>query len=111
MSDHLWEPEHPHYCEEGGAGPNTHGVYPSWAAFHAEFGHADLDYNHVWRWDWEVQDEMDERLVMFVMHQRTGHSRSYECPISSEDEPAVRAFLQRHWEVVQALWAPFGVTS
>lgn len=72
---HLWEIDHPYYCNEGNyfkAGYHT--VYESWAdfaqpsgAFEETFlggkGNALYDYdddlNYLWRWDWKRPDPED----------------------------------------------------
>lgn len=77
MADkHLWEVQHSHHCSEtnydvdGFVSP-PHGVhkFDSWADFVAEWGDADPGYNLVFRWDWKLADDADDRstdeLFMF----------------------------------------------
>lgn len=113
----LWEAEHPYYCAEGNyyVPPNgdAHLKYDSWAEFHEEWGDADRDMNAVFRWDWITPDEEDYDgqvphpflLVHWVL-QRKAILQSTECPVSEDDEPAVREWLRGHAETTVARWAP-----
>lgn len=122
MSDseltHLWEHDHPYYCNEGCWYTNdrdAHRMWPSWADFLDALGKADVDLNLVWRWDWTDADTPYEdgelpgysTLKLFIMQQRKARPQSHEVQIKREDEPAVRLFLQKHWDKIQDLWAPF----
>lgn len=109
MRTHLWEVEHSYYCEEGNyfeQGCNT--KYDSFADFLEESGYIDLDYNLLFRWDWKKGEEEEEgdTLSLFWMQQRKGKYVSETIKVTEADEPAVRAFLQRAFNHLAALWLP-----
>jgi hypothetical protein len=118
----LWAPKHPYYCSEGCYfSRECHTNWPTWSAFFAEMGDADVDMNLVWRWDFmpEGVDDGNEppadwttaTLRLFVMGQRKAKPHSHFVTVRREDEPAIRVFLQQHWETIQKLWAPFTADS
>jgi hypothetical protein len=111
---HLWEIEHPYYCNEGNyfASPDkVSDHYDSWADFIAEYGDADFSMNLLFRWDWRKADPEEERhgnpkdeLLIFWMGQRKGLYRWTTIDITDADEPAVREFLAPRWTHLQKLW-------
>lgn len=114
---HLWEIDHPYYCNEGNYFSNDcHTVYDSWADFFDCEGDADPDYNLVYRWDWKRPDIDDgddpntpQRLFVFWMGQRKALARSTECQVAPDDEPAVRAWLEERAKTLIAIWAPISL--
>src|SRR4030066_677231 len=88
MKKHLWEVDHPYYCEQGNYYSNrddgTHSS--SWGEFMQEFKDADFDMNLLFRWDWLPKERdgnnkpvwnddiyyRDGELVVFWMGQRKG---------------------------------------
>lgn len=120
MSIHLWEVDHPYYCEEGNYyGGGNHYKYSTWQEFTAEMGSADENLNLVFRWDWDEEDgETGEsnfngddyyrngRLKLFYMGQRKAKAYSCEVQVCRADEPAVLAFLRDKWRHMQVLWEP-----
>ena len=108
---HLWEVEHPYYAAEGNyALKDCHETYESWASFAEAEGDADLDYNLVYRWDWDAADESDpedaDTLKIYFMGQRKALCRSVDVGVTKADEEAVRAYLMPRWKRLQELWAP-----
>jgi hypothetical protein len=121
---HLWEPEHPYYCNEGCYyATGHHHVYPTWAAFVADgdlLYDGDHDLNLLFRWDWMRPDpndyvegeEMrrDDSLQLFYVIQRKAFTLSVEIGVvTAVDEPAVRAWLTERAKTVTALWAPLNL--
>ena len=82
----------------------------SWASFAEAEGDADLDYNLVYRWDWDAADESDpedaDTLKIYFMGQRKALCRSVDVTVTRADEEAVRAYLFPRWKKLQDLWAP-----
>lgn len=115
MSTHLWEMEHPYYCEASNYYSNeAHIRYDCWTDFISDFGDMDLDLNHVFRWDWD-NNEADEdgpatsRLFLAMMLQRKGKYVPIEIyGMTIDDESQVRKYLERNWQTVMANWAPIG---
>jgi hypothetical protein len=110
---HLWEHEHPYYCDPVNYYCNeTQVEYDSWQAFLEEHGEEDDDYNLVFRWDWnpdkpEEYEWMAFTLEIFYMQQRKGLFISALVKnLTPEDEESVRSFLQRKWQKMVALWQP-----
>lgn len=119
---HLWEYDHPYYCNEGNylAKPLEHPdcwqTYDSWQEFFEEWGGTDPDLNLVFRWDWhawhlEYPDDYQEGeprhvLQLFFMLQRKAFNKSIEVTVTEADEPAVREWLQQRAKTVAAIWAP-----
>jgi hypothetical protein len=105
MSKHLWEYKHHYYCNEGCYYERAqHTEYETFAEFLEENGNIDLDYNLLFRWDWEKED--GDRLLLFWVAQRKARNFSMSVRVTEADEPAVRAFLQRAADHLFALWAP-----
>jgi hypothetical protein len=111
MPRHLWEIDHPYYCNEGNYFSRACGSYfKSWADFLTEWGDADIDYNLLFRFDW-VEGEDHElpvfngdehyrngRLKIFWMGQRKGIYQFSIVDVCRADEPDVIAFLRPRWE-------------
>lgn len=123
---HLWEINHPYYCNEGNffkpaGGEEPSPRYKSFADFLEEEGDADLDYNLLFRWDW-VEGEDHELpsfngdtyyrnglLKLFFMGQRKGLYRWATVEVCRADEPAVIEYLRPRWEHLRSLWEPIAV--
>jgi hypothetical protein len=121
MVQHLWEPKHEYYCQEGNFyARECHADYAAWQAFVNEEGDSDPDLNLVFRWDWKIPTDddgnpeplnpdvniRDGRLLLFFMGQRKARCRSAEVSVCQADEPAVREWLATRWGHLRALWAP-----
>lgn len=116
---HLWDHDHPYYCNEGNYYERgMHDTYSSWAEFYEAWGDADEDYNCVFRWDWKVPDPADyadydggppvppQRLFVYWVLQRKAILRSTECVVTADDEPEVRAWLANRAAYMASIWAP-----
>ena len=121
---HLWEVDHPYYCNEGNyfASESVHGHFSRWQDFIAEFGDSDPDLNLLFRWDWDaphVEDDSekpikwvgdenyrDSVLKIFWMGQRKGLYHYSTVDVCRADEPMVREFLQSRWNHFKTLWEP-----
>lgn len=119
----LWEARHPYYCTEGNyftSQKHHQTIWPfkSWAEFLAEMGDADLDYNLLFRWDWQEGEDYElapyngddnyrnGRLLLFFMHQRKGYHSTSVVEVCRADEPAVRSYLEPRLAHLLAVWAP-----
>lgn len=120
MSKHLWEVDHPYYCNEGNyykAGLCER--YKRWSDFADEFGSSDMDMNLVFRFDWKEGEEhgatdfngdvyyRNGLLQLCFMGQRKGLYYSHEVEVCRADEPAVIEFLRPRFEHMLKLWEPF----
>jgi hypothetical protein len=122
---HLWEVKHPYYCNEEQYTSSQHNFktifeFESFADFLGEWGDADLDYNLVFRWDWEEEPndedepvpfsgdvyEKNGTLKIFFMMQRKGYHSCTRIKVCRADEPAVIEFLTPRMEALRRLWAP-----
>lgn len=121
---HLWEAKHPYYATEGNFFESgLHTTYKSWSDFLPEWRDADMDMNHVYRWDWyEGEDEgageytgddnyRNGVLKLFYIGQRKAKCFSCEVSVCRADEPAVLAFLQPRFEHLFTMWTPFTNTK
>jgi hypothetical protein len=113
---HLWEPDHPYYCAEGNFyKTGCHNLCESWQEFHEMVRDWDPDLNLLFRWDWFVPqdvlpgDDGRQRLLTFWTGQRKALQYSWECPVTPDDEPAVRAWLEERAKTIAAIWAPIAV--
>jgi hypothetical protein len=123
-SKRLWEVEHDYYCNQGNyfAAESVEAAYRSFAEFLAEEGDSDMDYNLLFRWDWQEQGDDGEpnfngdvnyrngKLLLFWMGQRKGVYRYSTIEVCRADEPAVIAFLRPRWEHLRSLWMPLSST-
>jgi hypothetical protein len=111
---HLWEIEHPYYCNLGNYFDNNCGnEYESWADFAAEEGDSDFDMNLLFRFDWLEADpeerhwgNEEEELRLFWIGQRKGLYRFTQIKVTKADEPAVREWLQKRLDYLLELWLP-----
>ena len=113
---HLWEVNHPYYCNLGNYYSNEPGAeFKSWADFLAEYGDADFDYNLLFRFDWKEEEDRPHkgddnyrngRLEIFWMGQRKGLYNFSIIEVCRADEPAVIEFLKPRWEHMKRLWEP-----
>lgn len=112
---HLWEVDHPYYCNEGNyfargsEQPTQH--YECWSEFFDAEGDSDFDMNLLFRWDWRKADPEGERwgnekdqLSIFWMGQRKGLYRWATIDVTDADEPEVRKFLEARWQHLVTLW-------
>lgn len=88
----------------------------SWKAFLEEYGEADVDYNLILRWDWDVYKKDEdgpawEELNLVMAHQRRGSFEKHSIRVKKKDEPSVQAYLAKHAEVIARVWAPFVVPT
>lgn len=120
MAKHLWEIDHPYYCNEGNYfasnGDISDNHFKSWADFIEENADADFDMNLIFRFDWvEGEDHElapfsgDENyrngiLKIFWMGQRKGLYRWSTVQVCRADEAAVIEFLKPRWEHMKLLW-------
>jgi hypothetical protein len=112
-SAHLWEVDHPYYCQEGNyfkTGQHEH--YASWQEFTTDTGFVDgdRDMNLLIRWDWRKpgHHEWDgaEYLLLFFVLQRKAWLLSKQIAVTEADEPAIRAFLAECAQAMRATWEP-----
>ena len=116
---HLWETKHPYYACEGNYYKNgLHECHATLDSFLAEFDDSDMDYNHVYRWDWlEGQDYgageytgddyyRNGVLKVFFVGQRKALHFSHEVSVCRADEARVREFLAPRFEHLLSMWTP-----
>lgn len=111
-SQHLWEVEHDFYGPDGGYA-NT---YDSWQEFIEADGHQIQGLNLLYRWDWHAwhkecpADYPDgaesHELALFWMMPRKSAMGNDTIKVQPEDEPSVRAWLQRHADYMNQIWQP-----
>lgn len=101
---YLWEVEHEYYCNLGNYYSNDCGEeYDTWEDFFEEWGDADLDFNLLFRWDWNPESN---KLYLFYMLQRKGIYRYCSVNIKEEDEQKIIDFLKPKWQHLKGLWSP-----
>lgn len=119
---HLWDTEHPYYCNEGNyfAKLGECGQdFGSWGDFVSTEGSSDLDLNLVFRFDWVVRGDDDckrdphpdenyraDKLKLFYMGQRKGLYRYVVINVCRADEPQVREWLLVRYKHLLKLWTP-----
>lgn len=108
---HLWDYEHDYYCNLNNYYSNDClQEYTSWQSFTREYGNVDMDYNLLFRWDWEKATPDNElnhdQLQLYFMQQRKGRFVSCIVLIRDEDEPAVREYLTKYKAHLDKLWMP-----
>lgn len=122
-SRHLWEVDHPYYCNDGNYfSSEAISEWGSWADYLSEFEDSDKDYNLVFRWDWKVADPDDydtegkygdpeevpteEYLHLYHMQQRKGCFWTHIVEVKREDEESIREYLTGYAEHMRQLWKP-----
>ena len=117
---HLWEVEHDYYCSEEhyfGTGENgpVNQEFESIAGFLEEWEDADEEYNLLFRWDWEEDEEKhfngdvnyrNGKLKLFFFLQRKGFHLPVTVCVCRADEPLVIKYLKPKLEYMKALWSP-----
>lgn len=110
---HLWEIDHPYYCQEGNYFKSgQHTLFASWTDFTEEtlFYRGDRDQNLLIRWDWHkpghYEWEGEETLLLFFVLQRKAWLCSVEMPVTEVDESAIHAWLTECAQTMRATWEP-----
>lgn len=124
---HLWEIDHPYYCNDGNyfaSGndqPTCH--YKTFGEFIEAEGDSDFDLNLIFRWDWQegedyglptVKEDQDVyyrngRLCIYWMGQRKGLYRWTTIEVCRADESDIIKFLKPRWNHMRKLWE--GISS
>lgn len=120
MNKHLWEIKHDYYCSDSNYYNNDcEQEYKSWWDFISEEGDSELDYNLIFRWDWQEGEDYDlpefngddnyrnAKLKLYFMGQRKGLFRSVTIEVCRADEKQIIVFLQKRWQYIKDLWQPF----
>lgn len=113
----LWEVDHPYYATEGSYfAIGWHAEFESWADFIEEQGDNDMDFNLLYRWDWDTPNpdyyepgqEMPETdtLSLFFIHQRKACTRSAVVQVTKDQEDEIRAWLTVRAEHLRRVWEP-----
>jgi hypothetical protein len=112
VTEHLWEYDHPYYCNEANwhrnvDGTFNHAEWSSWAEFldATIFVPGDRDMNFLVRWDWRRYKEGDRLQLAFVM-QRKGYLATHAIKVVEENEPEIRDWLTKCAEHVRLTWEP-----
>lgn len=105
-AQHLWDFEHPYYCETSQwCEHQGHNLFESWADFtETAFYDGDRDQNFLVRWDWHADED---ELALFFVLQRKPIFATCRIPVTADDEPAVRVWLAECAKTMVATWAPF----
>lgn len=115
----LKEYDHPYYCSESNYYSNEcYAHYECWADYLEDYDEAtDVDMNLIFRWDIKPHYDYDEEsheietgkfeLYIFRIKQRKGIFECQEIIITSEDIPAIEAYLKPYYETIKQLWRPF----
>ena len=99
--------QHPYYCSESNYYSNEpNEEYETMEDFLDEWFDADVDYNHVFRWDVSVdEDDGNVYAQVFVMLQRKGIFKPiYIENFEPESVDRFVDFIRMHEEVVKKLW-------
>jgi len=116
MTKHLWEINHPYYCEEHNyftARENSVDEFNSWDHFFTDVGdNLDMDFNLIFRFDWHDSTNPDhaitqDQLLLFVMGQRKGFFKTWIINVEKTDEEKVIEFLKPRYLHMLKLWEPF----
>ncbi|WP_114906845.1 hypothetical protein [Ornithinimicrobium murale] len=100
----LWAISHPYQAAEG-----QPVEFDSFAELADAVNDNDEDLTFVYRWDWSSGESGDtQHLTVTVVMQRKSLFASWTCPVTHEDEPAVRAWLasDRVAGALRRTWAP-----
>ncbi len=122
MDKHLWEIDHPYYCNESNyyARESVGDHHKTWADFFAEYADADLDMNLLFRFDWVEGEDHDLQpfngdvyyrngiLKIFWIGQRKGLCRYSTIEVCRADEEQVKDFLRPRWGHIVTLWEGIG---
>lgn len=88
--------------------------FASWEEYtNSDYFESDLDYNLMYRFDWKKEGESypeKEHIKFFYVQQRRGLVAADTIFVTAEDEPAVRAYLQKYADHMRDLWAPLDLS-
>lgn len=104
--------EHSYYCEEINYYNNDTNFHkPTWDDFISEMGDAIMDYNLLFRWDIELnEDTGDYCMKLFYMQQRKGRFVVWVVDkVTDDDEKSIRDFLSKYWRYITELWKPINI--
>ena len=120
MKPHLWEVEHPYYCNEGNyfANESCESYFKTIDGFLSGNMNSDFDMNLVFRWDWVEENDEGESdyngddyyrnglLKIFWLGQRKGLYRWSIIEVCRADEEKVISFLMPRLEHLMNMWQP-----
>ena len=105
--------EHPYYCSEANYySREAKMTYKNWEDFIDDWGSADVEYNHIFRFDVKQYEEGENQGLyyaeIFVMLQRKGLFKPISIKkVSENDKDSMIELLLKHWEEVKKMWKPF----
>lgn len=84
-------------------------TYKTWAEFTEEWEDADLDMNHVFRFDIKKHDDSEQYYMeVFIILQRKGRLISILIEeVTESDAKSIESYLIPHFEKTLHLWEPF----
>ena len=110
MKKHLWEVNHPYYCNESNYySSESPCEYESWGDFYHDWGNSDSDLNLLFRQDWynpEDSDDKRSRIRLFFMLQRKGKYISCIVKINRKDETHIKRYLETQATKLAEIWMP-----
>lgn len=105
--------DHPYYCSGDNFYSNEAAQrYNDWGEFMSEWGNADVEYNHVFRFDLKKKDECDGIVeyyaeVFFIIQRKGIFIPCHIDIIQDSDVQSIEEFLKKHWNEVLKMWKPF----
>lgn len=107
--------KHPYYCSDSNYYSNDASEkYENWEEFISDWDDADVEYNHVFRFD--IKENEDYNGIgegtyyceIFVILQRKGIFKPiFIAEIKPENFISIKNFLAKHFEEVKKIWQPF----
>jgi hypothetical protein len=103
---HLWDIDHPYYCNESNHFASGWNVqWESWAEFAEGMGASDKDLNLLFRWDWERYEEDGDSpahdvLKTFWVMQRKGIFACHEIAENGGEWLRLTGNSHKHWRLV-----------
>lgn len=114
----LKETKHSYYCNDKNYYyANSLITYENFKDFYNEWGESDIDYNYIFRFD--LEEDEDEgcdienplrtyTLKLYCMQQRKGKFVPINVyNIVKSDMIQINEFLKSHWEYTKDLWKEF----
>lgn len=113
----LYEIKHDYYCQpENFYSGKTITYYDCWEDFLFDWKDADEDYNLLFRFDWnQEEDDEDEgnniienKLYLHWILQRKGLYICSIVTVKKENEKDIKKWLEKKYKHLIKLWQPFG---
>ena len=104
--------DHPYYSSDSNYyRSDCNYICANFKDFLIEWEDADLDLNHLFRFDIKLHDDEDESKgyygkFFFILQRKGVYTPCHVEKIEEDDVDSLKGFLEKHWEHTKLMWEP-----